>query len=114
MPVKISVSADGTGGVVALRPDGGGDGGPFDVGVAHAGGVAPAMHIIVGGTPTIIGGPVLGLAPLLVPRLGGVAVPLGHLFLPDPPGDRVLPLPPSFSSSSVLHRVVCLLFPGLE
>ena len=114
MPVPFSVFADGTGGVGAPRPDDGGDGGPLDVGVAHGGGVAPARHISVGGTPTIFGGPVPGLAPLLVPRLGGVAVPLGHLFLPEHPGDRVLPPPPSFSSSSVLHRVVCLLFPGLE
>ena len=65
---------------------GGGGGGPLGGGVAHGGDV-PVWHRVVGGTPTSLGCLVPVPAPFLVPRLGGAAVPLGPLFLPEPLGE---------------------------
>ena len=61
---------------------GGGGGGPLDGGVAHGGDV-PAWHRVVGGTPTILGCMIPVPVPFLVPRHGGVAVPLVPLFFPE-------------------------------
>ena len=65
---------------------GGGGGGPLDGGVAHGGDV-PAWHRVVGGTPTILGSIVPVPFPFLIPRHGGVAVPLVPLFLTEPLGE---------------------------
>ena len=102
--------AGGNGGDVP-RSNGGGDGGPLGGGIAH-GGDAPLRNR-VGGTPTNLDCLAPVPAPCLVPRLGGVAVPTGPLLLQEPLGERVLS-PPPFPSFSVLHRVIRLLFPGLE
>ena len=66
--------------------DDGGDGGPLGGGVAHVGDVL-VWHKVVGGTPTILGSIVPVPFPSLLPRHGGVAVPLVPLFLPEPLGE---------------------------